>query len=221
MREQGLGKGPWPGLGSCWTRRAWGGQLGSVSSSHLLCTPHAPLNLSGFQRRKLRQAQALAPSHLCLHPCVNERVWGGFHHQAKSYLARCSQRVRSWLRLGTRGVPDPAEACARGQQYTAEYFRPFWPCRPMTFPPLSASESRKGFPFLRPSSVWKPAVPADHREGEGCRGMQQAPPAHSAHLHPWCCVAAGSSQALLPAAIPGLAGLAGTGGSSRPLTECF
>lgn len=39
--------------------------------------------------------------------------------------------------------------------------------------------------------------------------MQQAPPARSAHLHPLRCGAAGSGQAVLPAAVPGLAGLAG------------
>lgn len=46
---------------------------------------------------------------------VNERVWGVLHHQANSYLTRCSQHVHSRLQLGTRGVPDLAEACAGGQ----------------------------------------------------------------------------------------------------------
>lgn len=52
----------------------------------------------------------------------------------------------------------------------------------------------------------------------GGRGMQQASPTCSAHVHPQCCLSAGSGWAVLLATVPGLAG---TGGSSPPLTKCF
>ena len=45
--------------------------------------------------------------------------------------------------------------------------------------------------------------------------------ARSARLHPRCCVAAGSGQAVLPAAVPGLAGLAGARGCSLQLMKRF
>lgn len=49
----GRGRGPWPALGSHWHA---GRREGSyVSPSHLLHTPHAPLNLPGFQRKKPSQ----------------------------------------------------------------------------------------------------------------------------------------------------------------------
>lgn len=61
---EGLGEGATAGAWSHGAHGAWGGQLGYVSPSRLLYTPHTPLNLSGFQRRKPSQTQALAPSHL-------------------------------------------------------------------------------------------------------------------------------------------------------------
>lgn len=114
-------------------------------------------------------------------------------------LGECQTRRRlSWR---------PAIPCGAFQTFPASMA--------YKFSPPSTLETGKGFPFLRPSSLWKPVVPADHGEG---RGMQQAPPTHFAHLHPRCCIAAGSGQAVLPATIPGLAG---TAGSSPPLTKCF
>lgn len=132
-------------------------------------------------------------------------------------LPACPQPAAAWH----WGRARPGRDLCRRAAIHCRVFQTFLASLAYDFSPPSAPESRKGFPCLRPSSIWKPAVPADDREGEGCRGTQQAPPARSAHLHPGYCVAAGSDQAVLPTTVLGLAGLAGTGGSSSPLTKCF
>lgn len=166
----------------------------------------------------MNRTQTLTPTFPCSPVThMNERVWGVFHPRAESHLTQCSQLVPSQLWLDTEGVPDRAESVLEGSvllQNTSDLSD----LTGLSFSPPSALENQKGFLFLCPSSVWKTVIPVDHTVGEQCRGMQQASPTCSAHVHPQCSAAVGSGRAVLLTTVPGLAG---TRGSSPPLTKCF
>lgn len=63
----------------------------------------------------MSQTQVPTPAFPCSPiSCVNERIWGVFHHQAESHLTPCSQLVPSQLWLETEGMPDLAGAVLEG-----------------------------------------------------------------------------------------------------------
>lgn len=70
---------------------------------------------------------------------------------------------------------------------------------------------------MRPSSVWKPAVPADHREGEGC--SRHLPPALPISI-PCAAELQGQGRLCYPPLSRGWPGWQ-AGGSSPPLMKCF
>lgn len=169
----------------------------------------------------MSQTRALAPTFPCSPVThMNERVWGVFQHQAESHLTHCSQLVPCQPWLDTRGMPDPAEAVLEGSALLQSISDLSNLTGLRLFSSLHSGKSKRISFLVFFLLVWKTAVPVDHMEGEGCRGMQQqAFPTCSAHVHPQCCgLSAGSGQAVLLATVPGLAG---TRGSCPPVTECF
>lgn len=154
------------------------------SSSHLCYTPYTPWKSFGFQRRKMSQTQAPTPTFPCSSStCVNERIWGVFHHQAESHLTPCSQLVPSQLWLETEGMPDLAGAVLEGSVLLQSISHLSNLPGLRLFPSLHSGKIKKDFlscilpPFGKQSSLW---IIWRERDAEGCSEHALPMSTHSA-----------------------------------------